>query len=138
MVNRGGGKVFLDSMLVSLEENNANFMSIAFIMLIVVYLSCSMIKGAFFFSSNFPLLTIHPMIPYKTWLNSFLFQLTLCLLGSCSLMHLLINSFPQYLRGGEIELMMGQIMDGMLFIGVFIRNYVFIYIYVVSNFLFRS
>ena len=100
-------------------------------MLICIFLSISAIKGTMFFSNNMPFITVHPMIEGKTWLNSFLFQLSLCVLSSASLVHLLLSSFPYYLRGGEISLMMGIILENMHFISFFTKNKIFTYAYLV-------
>ncbi len=43
----------------------------------------------------------------------------------------MLGSFPYYLRGGEIALMMGQIMNGMHFIEFFIKNKIFVYGYLI-------
>ena len=47
------------------------------------------------------------MIEGKTWLNSFMFQTNIAVVASTALVHLIVNSFPGYLRGGDIALMMG-------------------------------
>jgi hypothetical protein len=87
-------------MLIFFEEENANFVGIALLMIICIFLTIATIKGTLFFSNSIPFITIHPIVEGKTWLNSFLFQLSLCVLSSASLVHLLIGSFPYYLRGG--------------------------------------
>ena len=118
-------------MLIFLEEQNANFLSIAIVMLICIFLSVATIKGTMFFSNNVPFIAVHPMIEGKTWLNSFLFQLSLCVLSSASLVNLMLGSFPYYLRGGEIALMMGDILNGMTFVKFFISKKIFIYGYLI-------
>lgn len=60
------------------------------------------------------------MVEGKTWLNSFMFQTNIAVISSTALVHLMVVSFPEFLRGGDIALMMGQILHGMLFVGVFI------------------
>jgi hypothetical protein len=47
------------------------------------------------------------MIEGKTWLNSFMFQTNIAVVASTALVHLMVTSFPGYLRGGDIALMMG-------------------------------
>jgi hypothetical protein len=73
------------------------------------------------------------MVEGKTWLNSFMFQTNIAVLASTALVHLMVTTFPTYLRGGDIALMMGSILEGMLFTGVFIRNKVFIYIFLIIS-----
>ena len=57
----------------------------------------------------------------------------MAVLSATSMVHLLVTTFPQYLRGGDIAVMMGSIMEGMLFIGVFIYHKVFIYIFLIMS-----
>lgn len=116
-----------------MEDENASFVSIAFMILLNFYLISVTLKGVFFVSASLPFFKIHPMIPGKTWLNSFLFQLVLTILASTSMVHLLVITFPQYLRGADLVLMMSELMSGMLFVGVFIRNKVFVYIYLIMS-----
>lgn len=47
------------------------------------------------------------MVEGKTWLNSFMFQTNMAVIASTALIHLMITTFPEYLRGGDIALMMG-------------------------------
>jgi uncharacterized membrane protein len=41
----------------------------------------------------------------------------------------MVGSFPYYLRGGQIALMMGSILNGMKFINIFMKNKIFVYAY---------
>lgn len=77
-----------------MDDENANFISITFMMLLNFYLISITLKGVFFVSASIPFIKIHPMIPGKTWLNSFLFQLVLTILASISMIHLLVMTFP--------------------------------------------
>lgn len=125
--------IFLDKFLVFMEEQNASFISVAFILLLTLYMILATLKGIFFISQSIPFIKIHPMIEGKTWLNSFMFQTNIAVLASTSLLHLMITTFPEYLRGGDIALMMGSILEGMLFVGVFVRNKVFVYIFLIMS-----
>lgn len=116
-----------------MEEQNASFISVAFILLLTLYMILATLKGIFFISQSIPFIKIHPMIEGKTWLNSFMFQTNIAVLASTSLLHLMITTFPEYLRGGDIALMMGSILEGMLFVGVFVRNKVFVYIFLIMS-----
>ena len=131
MGEKNTGSVFLDRMLIFFELQNANFVGIALLMILCIFLTIATIKGTLFFSNSVPFITIHPIVEGKTWLNSFLFQLTLCVLSSASLVHLMLGSFPYYLRGGEISVMMGQILEGMHFVKFFISKKIFIYGYLI-------
>lgn len=125
--------VFLDKFLVLMEREGASFVSVGFILLLTFYMIIATLKGIFFVSEAMPFFKIHPMKEGKTWLNSFMFQASIAVLASTSMVHLLVTTFPEYLRGGDIALLMGAIMEGMLFVGVFIRNRVFIYILLIMS-----
>ena len=90
-----------------MEDENAGFVSVFFMMLLTLYMISVTLKGVFFVSASMPFFKIHPMIPGKTWLNSFLFQLSLTILASASMVHLLVTTFPQYMRGAHLVLIMG-------------------------------
>lgn len=116
-----------------MEEQNATFISVAFILILTLYMIMAVLKGIFFISESLPFIKIHPMVEGKTWLNSFMFQTTIAVIASTALVHLMVTTFPEYLRGGDIALMMGSILEGMVFTGVFIRNKVFIYIFLIMS-----
>lgn len=59
---KGYPSIFLDSMLNFLEDQNANFVAVALVMVVAFYLSLSIIKGSVFFSHSIPFLTIHPIV----------------------------------------------------------------------------
>ena len=118
-------------MLIFLEEQNANFIAIAFIMLIACYMTLSIIKGTVFFSHSVPFLVIHPIVEGKTWLNSFLFHLTLCSLGASSLLHMLTNMFPYYLRGGSISVILKLLLTNMKVLGFLLEKNVFAYAFLI-------
>lgn len=93
-----------------MEEQNASFISVAFILLLTLYMILSTLKGIFFISQSLPFIKIHPMVEGKTWLNSFMFQTNIAVLASTAIVHLMVTTFPEYLRGGDIALMMGAIL----------------------------
>ena len=96
-------------------------------MLIAFYLTTCIIKGSVFLSNSIPFITIHPIIVGRTFLNSFLFHLTLCSLSAASLIHMLTKSFPYYLRGGSIVLILDELLNNMAFVGFFLKNNIFTY-----------
>ena len=95
------------------------------------YLIAVTIKGIIFVSEHSPFIKIHPITPGKTWLNSFLFQLTLAVIATTSMLHMLVITFPEYLRGADLVLVMDSVLSGMQFVGFFLRNKIFIYAYLV-------
>jgi hypothetical protein len=126
-LEKGYGSAFLDNFFIFLETQNANFISVAFIMVICFYLTCCIIKGSVFFSTALPFLTIHPIIEGKTWLNSFLFHLSMCAISATSLIHMLSQTFPYYLRGGNIVLILDSFLENMQVIGWILSNKIFTY-----------
>lgn len=77
-----------------MEEQNASFISVAFILVLTFYMIFATLKGIFFVSQSMPFIKIHPMIEGKTWLNSFMFQTTIAVIASTSLIHLMVTTFP--------------------------------------------
>jgi hypothetical protein len=96
-------------------------------MLICFYLTCSIIKGSVFFSNSMPFLVIHPIVAGKTWLNSFLFHLSLCSISATSLIHMLSQMFPYYLRGGNIVIILDELLSNMTFVGWILSKKIFTY-----------
>ena len=130
-ISTGHPSIFLDSVLNYLEDNNANFLSIALVMVIAFYLTLSIVKGVVFFSSAITFMPIHSIIEGKTWLNSFLFHLTLCSLGAASLLHLLTSTFPYYLRGGSISVVLDILLTNMKVLGFLLEKHVFTYCFLI-------
>lgn len=131
----GHPSTFLDQFFNFLESQNANFISVAFLMLICFYLTCAIIKGSVFFSNSIPFLVIHPIIPAKTWLNSFLFHLSLCSISATSLIHMLSQTFPYYLRGGNVVIILDELLRNMKFVGWFLSKKIFTYSFLGIGFL---
>jgi hypothetical protein len=90
-----------------MDNNSASFVSMAFILILTLYMIVATLKGIFFVSESLPFIKIHPMVEGKTWLNSFMFQTNVAVMASTALLHLLVTSFPEYLRGGDIAVLMG-------------------------------
>jgi hypothetical protein len=47
------------------------------------------------------------------------------------MLHMLVITFPEYLRGADLVLVMDSVLSGMQFVGFFLRNKIFIYAYLV-------
>lgn len=72
------------------------------------YMLWALIKGNFKIGVRIPfLLTIHPMIPNETWMNSFLFNISLILICSVALTNFSANAFSQYMRMSSIDMIFG-------------------------------
>ena len=74
-----------------------------------------------------PFLVIHPIVAGKTWLNSFLFHLSLCSISATSLIHMLSQMFPYYLRGGNIVIILDELLSNMTFVGWILSKKIFTY-----------
>lgn len=96
-------------------------------MLICFYLTCTIIQGSVFFSKAIPFLVVHPIVEGKTWLNSFLFHLSMCSVSAASLIHMLSLTFPYYLRGGNIVVILNQLLGNMKVVGWILSKKIFTY-----------
>lgn len=104
-------------------------------MVLAFYLTLSIIKGSVFFSRSLPFLTFHPISEGKTWLNSFLFHLTLCSFAAASLLHMLTRTFPYYLRGGSITVVLNLLLSNMTVLGFLLDKNIFTYCFLVIGIL---
>jgi hypothetical protein len=128
----------VDSLLLYFEANNAGFAGVIVFMVMTQYLVLCIIKGSFSFGMQIPyLFSFHPMAEARTWMNSFLFNCALSVLGSTAISHLCAGCFPQYMRGTEIQAMLLSQVNYLKFFSVFFENKVFIYALLVHPILFR-
>lgn len=85
---------FLNKVLLFLEEWNANFIATGLMAGFSLYLLWCVTKGNFKVGVRIPfLMTIHPMAPNETWMNSFLFNIGLIMLCSVSVTHFVSTAF---------------------------------------------
>ena len=96
-------------------------------MLVCIYFTFCIIKGSIFFSHSLPFITVHPIKEGKTWLNSFLFHLSMCSISAASLIHMLSQTFPYYLRGGNIAVILDALVSNMQVIGWILSKKIFTY-----------
>lgn len=94
---------FLDPLLLSLAEGNLSFLAVAIYSLMVLYLQGCAVKGNLVFGIRIPfILNFHPMKPNKTYLNSFLFNVSMMMLSSVATTQLTIQTFPTYLANSYL------------------------------------
>jgi LMBR1 domain-containing protein 1 len=73
-----------------------------------LYLLLAASKGAAKFGTRFFLITVHPLEPHKTLLNSFMFNLQLVLLCVLPTVQFCTDAFSQYVRMTDAEVIFGS------------------------------
>lgn len=99
-------------------------LSIAFFSL---YLLAVVIKGNHKFGTRFFLITIHPMRPHKTYMNSFVFNVALILLCALPVVQFCTEAFASYARLTDADLIFGTQVRNLQFFRYFWQNNVFLY-----------
>lgn len=90
------------------QSNGVGFLSVAIYAILVLYLQGCSVKGSIVFGIRIPfVITFHPMIKDRTYLNSFLFNVNLMMLTSIGTTQLTVLTFPSYLN----ESYLGQIIN---------------------------
>jgi hypothetical protein len=122
----------VDQLLLYFEANNASFVGVILFMIMTQYLALCILKGSFSFGVSIPyVFSFHPMGEGRTWMNSFLFNLSISVLGSMAISHLCAGCFPQYLRGTDIQAILINQVTYLKFFNIFFKNKVFIYAFLV-------
>ncbi|KRX00407.1 hypothetical protein PPERSA_03628 [Pseudocohnilembus persalinus] len=114
----------------------ASFLSTAFLVFLSLYLLWCVMKGNFKVGVRIPfLMTIHPMVPDETWMNSFLFNIFLIIICSVSVSHFVSQAFSQYARYSEMNWIFGVEIRYMSFFTYFFNYNVFPIAFLVISFL---
>jgi len=93
------------------------------------YLLICALKGCFKFGLRFFFFTIHPMVPNKTYMSSFLFNIALILLCSIPVVQFSTEAFADYARNTTAYQVYGTQIRYMKFFSFFFKNYVFVYVF---------
>ena len=118
----------VDGMLIWLEGKNANFVGVIWFMVMTQYLVFCILKGSFRFGVRIPFLfSFHPMKEGKTWMNSFLFNLSIAALGSVAIVHLCSGCFEEYLRSTSISSIFMLQISHLRFFKYFFESKAFVY-----------
>jgi LMBR1 domain-containing protein 1 len=119
LIKRSDGKPlipFLNELFTYLQTHNAAFVATILYGFLVLYLLWCLQKGNFKVGLQIPFLVrLHPMKENETWMNSFLVNIILLLLGSVAVTQFSAQCFQNYARLTEIYSMFGLQINYMRF-----------------------
>jgi LMBR1 domain-containing protein 1 len=119
---------FLNNLLVFLVENNVGFMATAFFAMFCLYLLLAAIKGNVKFGLRILLCwAVHPMKRNETYINSFLFNISLILLCSVSVTQFCAAAFKDFAVMTDVDLIFTTQIRYMKFFRYFFQYHVFEY-----------
>lgn len=102
------------------------FLGTVFVAVFAMYLLLAVIAGNMKFGSRFFLIKVHPMVPGKTLMNSFLFNVGLILLTTLPVVHFCTIAFATYARLTEAANIFGTQVQHMEFFRYFWASNAFI------------
>ncbi|GAX12705.1 LMBR1 domain-containing protein 1 [Fistulifera solaris] len=97
------------------------------------YLLLCAVKGCFKFGLRFFFFHIHPMIPGKTYMSSFMFNTALVLLCSLPVVQFCQDAFADYAAFTDIRQIFGVQAQNLKFFSFFWQKNVFVYIFFCLN-----
>ena len=127
--DRRPGYPFLSYMLIFFQDHDVSFLSFLFFGILTLYLLFCIIKGNFKFGVRFLCCwSVHPMEKGKTYMNSFLFNISLILLGSMAITQFVSDCLSDYVAFTDIDTLFNTLIKNLKFFKYFYRYYVFQYI----------
>ena len=124
------GYPFLSLMLIYFQDHDISFLSFFFFSLLTLYLLFCVLKGNFQFGVRiFCCWAVHPMEKGKTYMNSFLFNISLVLLGSMAITQFVSDCLCDYVAFTDIDALFNTLIKNLIFFKYFYRNHVFQYIF---------
>ena len=124
------GYPFLSIMLIYFQDNDVSFLSFFFFSLLTLYLLFCVIKGNFQFGVRILCCwAVHPMEKGKTFMNSFLFNISLVLLGSMAITQFVADCLSDYVAFTDVDALFNTLIKNLKFFKYFYRNHVFQYIF---------
>ena len=116
-------------MFIYFQDHNVAFLSFIFFSIFCLYLLWATMKGNIKFGVRFLCCwSVHPMKKDETYMNSFLFNVSLILLGSISITQFCANSFPDYVTFTDIDMIFNVQIKYLDFFVWFYKYHVFEYI----------
>lgn len=100
-----------------------------------LYMLFAAMKGCFKFGMRCACIQLYPMILGKTYMSAFLFNVGLVLLCSLPVVQFCATSFSSYARNSTIFRIFGVQIENLGFFGVFWKNNIFTYIFLVWSLL---
>ena len=119
--DRRAGYPFLSYLLIFFQDHDVSFLSFLFFSILTLYLLFCVIKGNFQFGIRVLCCwTVHPMKKGKTYMNSFLFNISLILLGSMAITQFVSDCLPDYIAFTEIDTLFNTLIKNLNFLNIFI------------------
>ena len=123
---------FINYFLLYLEDHNVAFLSFFFFALFCLYLLFCTMKGNIKFGLRIFLFSaVHPMKKDETYMNSFLFNVSLILISSVSVTQFCANAFSDYVTFTDIDLIFGVQIKYLRFFVFFYKNFLFEYAFII-------
>ena len=123
---------FISYFLLYLEDHNVAFLSFFFFSLFCLYLLFCTMKGNIKFGLRiFIFSAVHPMKKDETYMNSFLFNVSLILISSVSVTQFCANAFSDYVTFTDIDLIFGVQIKYLRFFVFFYKNFLFEYAFII-------
>ena len=124
------GYPFLSYLLVFFQDSGVSFLSFFIFAILCLYLLFCLIKGNFKFGVRILCCwSIHPMKKDKTYMNSFIFNVSLILLGSCAITQFCSDSLYDYVSFTDIDSLFNVMIKHLKFFSIFYEYHIFQYIY---------
>ena len=124
------GYPFLSYLLIFFQDESVSFLSFFIFALLCLYLLFCLIKGNFKFGVRILCCwSIHPMKKDKTYMNSFIFNVSLILLGSCAITQFCTDCLYDYVSFTDIDSMFNVMIKNLKFFYIFYKYHIFQYIF---------
>ena len=124
------GFPFLSYLLIFFQDESVSFLSFFIFAILCIYLLFCLIKGNFKFGVRILCCwSIHPMKKDKTYMNSFIFNVSLILLGSCAITQFCADSLYDYVSFTDIDSMFNVMIKHLKFFSIFYEYHIFQYIF---------
>ena len=124
------GYPFLSYLLIFFQNNSVSFLSFFIFAILCLYLLFCLIKGNFKFGVRILCCwSIHPMKKDKTYMNSFIFNVSLILLGSTSITQFCADCLYDYVSFTDIDSMFNVLIKHLKFFSFFYEYHIFQYIF---------
>ena len=124
------GYPFLSYLLIFFQDESVSFLSFFIFALLCLYLLFCLIKGNFKFGVRILCCwSIHPMKKDKTYMNSFILNVSLILLGSCAITQFCTDCLYDYVSFTDIDSMFNVMIKNLKFFYIFYKYHIFQYIF---------
>jgi LMBR1 domain-containing protein 1 len=123
------GYPFLSYLLIFFQDHDVSFLSFAIFSLLTLYLLFCVIKGNFKFGVRILCCwSVYPMKKGKTYMNSFLFNISLILLGSMAITQFVSDCLCDYVVFTDVDALFNSIIKNLRFFKYFYRYHIFQYL----------